>query len=193
MIARILPRPYFFAYRWACMHHGLSTQIPRIVPVALVRPKRPVEFHFTRFEFIELAKSRMFGYLETTLAGERINVSDLERTTLDALDQPDLVGGVEIGASAVFHAARRWDQGRLLDYLRRFNDSALARRLGYLCGVLKVHLGLELSAYLAAQTGRIPAYLGTPRRWGKEGPLDERWSLRINVPKDELLGEVYIG
>ena len=82
---------------------------------------------------------------------------------------------------------------KLLDYLRRFDASALARRLGYLCELLKVRLPKDLSGYLWGQTNRLPAYLGMPGRWGKEGPLDKRWRLVINVPKQELLGEVHIG
>ncbi len=193
VIARVLPRPYFFAYRWACLHHGLTTQVPPVIPIALSRPKRPIEIKNTRFEFIELSPKRMFGYEETEKSGEKINVSDLERTVLDAIDRPELVGGIEAAAQAVFHAGKKLDFRKLLDYLRRFDDSALARRLGYLCEVLKVALPGYMRDYLAAQAKRLPAYLGTPRRWGKEGELNKRWRLVVNVGQDELLGEVYIG
>ncbi|MBI4677955.1 MAG: hypothetical protein HY748_10270 [Elusimicrobia bacterium] len=193
VIARVLPKPYFFAYRWACLHHGLTTQVPTLVHVALARPKRPIEIKNTRFEFIELAPKRMFGYEETEKAGEKLYVSDLERTVLDAIDRPGLVGGIEAATEAVFSAGKRMEFQRLLEYLRRFDDSALARRLGYLCELLKVPLPKDLSDYLSGQTKRIPAFLGTPSRWGKEGPLDKHWRLVVNVPRQELLGEVHIG
>lgn len=192
LLARVLPKPYFFAYRWACVHHGLGTQVPSIVHIALSRPKRPVELKNTRFEFIELSKSRMFGYEEIVELGERINVSDLERSVLDTLDRPQLAGGIEAATQAVFHAGKKLDYKKLLGYLQRFNDSALARRFGYLCEALKVPLPKDLSAYLAAQTKRLPAYLGAPKRWGKEGQLDRCWSLIVNVPREELLGEIHI-
>lgn len=193
VIARVLPKPYFFAYCWACLHHGLGTQVPTTVHVALARPKRPIEIKNTRFEFTELSPKRMFGYEEIVELGEKIKVSDLERTVLDAIARPELVGGIEVAAEAVFHAGKKLDFPKLFGYLRRFDDSAQARRFGYLCEVLKVALPKDLSAYLAAQTKRLPAYLGAPGRWGKEGQLDRRWSLIINVSREELLGEVHIG
>ncbi|OIO09345.1 MAG: hypothetical protein AUJ52_06620 [Elusimicrobia bacterium CG1_02_63_36] len=193
VIARVLPKPYFFAYRWACLHHGLTAQVPTLVHVALARPKRPIEIKNARFEFINLTPKRMFGFMETEKSGEKLNVSDLERTVLDAIDRPELVGGIEAAAEAVFQAGKQIEFAKLLDYLRRFDDSALARRLGYLCELLKVPLPKNLSGYLSAQTKRLPAYLGAPGRWGKEGPLDKSWRLVINVPREELLGEIHIG
>lgn len=193
VLARLLPQPYFFAYRFACLQHGLVTQMPTVVHIALFRPKRPIEIKNTRFEFIELSRKRLFGYKEIVVMGERINVSDLERSVLDAIDRPELVGGIEAAAQAVFHAGKKLNFRKLLGYLRRFDDSALARRFGYLCELLKVALPEDTRDYLAAQARRIPAYLGTPRRWGTEGELNRRWSLILNVGRDELLGEVHIG
>ena len=193
LIARVLPRPYFFAYRWACVHHGLGTQVPSLVHIALARLKRPIELQHTRFEFIKLSPKRIFGYEEIVELGEKLNVSDLERSMLDAIDRPELVGGIEAAAQAVFHAGKKLDFRKVLDYLRRFDDSALARRFGYLCEVLKIALPKDLSAYLAAQVKRLPAYLGSAKRWGKDGQLDKRWSLVVNVPREALLGEVHIG
>ncbi len=193
LLARLLPKPYFFAYRFACVHHGLLTQVPTVIHVALSRPKRSIELKNTRFEFIELSRKRLFGYEETLVMGEKINVSDVERSVLDALDRPDLVGGIEAAAEVVFHAGKNLNFRKLLDYLRRFDDSALARRFGYLCELLQIALPKNLNAYLAIHDKRIPAYLGVPRRWGTEGELNRRWSLILNVPRKELLGEVHIG
>ncbi|HLG20739.1 MAG TPA: hypothetical protein VI895_13115 [Bdellovibrionota bacterium] len=193
LLARLLPKPYFFAYRFACVQHGLLTQVPTVIHVALSRPKRPFELKNTRFEFIELSRKRFFGDEETLVMGEKINVSDLERSVLDALDRPELVGGIEAVAQVVFHAGKNLNFRKLLGYLRRFDDSALARRFGYLCELLQVALPKNVNAYLETLGKRIPAYLGMPRRWGTEGELNKRWSLILNVPRKELLGEVRIG
>lgn len=111
---------------------------------------------------------------------------------MDALDRPELVGGIEAAVEILFHAAKKANFRRLLDYLGRFDDSALARRFGYLCEILRIRLPRDLNRYLAARAKRIPAYLGTPRRWGTQGELSKRWSLILNVPDRELLGEVRI-
>lgn len=192
-VARLLPKPYFFAYRFACVHHGLLTQVPNVVHIALSRPKQPIELKNMRFKFIELSCARFFGYEELDVMGEKINVSNLERSVLDALDRPELVGGIESAAQAISHGGKKINFRRLLDYLRRFNDSALSRRFGYLCELLGIVLPKDMSAYLASHRKRIPAYLGAPRRWGTAGKVNKRWSLILNVPQEDLLGEVHIG
>ncbi|OGH57992.1 MAG: hypothetical protein A3G34_16805 [Candidatus Lindowbacteria bacterium RIFCSPLOWO2_12_FULL_62_27] len=193
LMARLLPKSHFFAYRFACAHHGLLTQIPRVIHIAVRRPKRPMDLKNVRFQFVELSAKRFFGYKEAMIMGEKINVSDVERSILDALDRPDLVGGIEAGAQALFHAGRKMDVTKVLDYLQRFDDSALARRFAYLCELLRIALPARLKSYLAGQVKKNPALLGSPRRWGTKGKLDARWNLILNVPKEDLLGEVRIG
>jgi predicted transcriptional regulator of viral defense system len=193
MVARLFPRSYFFAYRFACAHHGLLTQIPHVIHVAVTRQKQPFELKNVRFEFVALSERRFFGFQEATVMGEKVNVADLERSALDAVDHPELVGGIEAAAQALSHAGKKLDPAMLLDYLKRYDDSALSRRVGYLCELLRVGLSKPLVGFLRGQVARNPAYLGSPSRWGKEGKHEERWNLILNVPREELLGEVRIG
>lgn len=193
VVARLFPKPYFLAYHWAGTHHGLLTQISFVTHVAVLRPKAPMEFKNIRFEFIKVTRKRFFGYEEATVMGQKVVISDLERSVLDALDRPELIGGIEASAQALFHAGRKLDAGKLLDYLRRFDDSALARRFGYLCEALRVALPKKLMAYLSSQVKKDAAYLGSPKRWGTQGERDKRWNLILNVPHEELMGAVRIG
>lgn len=193
LLARIFPKPHFIAYRAACTHHGLLTQVSHVIHVAALRQRRPLELKNVRFEFVKLDRDRFFGFKEDAIQGERVQVSDLERSVLDALDRPEFVGGIEAGVQVLFHAGKKLDAGKVLDYLRRFDDSALARRFGYLCEALRIALPDSLSAYLGGQVKKDPAYLGAPKRWGNAGERNKRWNLVLNVPHEELMGEVYIG
>ncbi len=193
IVARILPKSYFFAYRFACAHHGLLTQIPRVIHVAVRRPKQPMEIKNVRFQFVELSGKRFFGYQESAIMGEKVRVSDMERSILDALDRPDLVGGIEAGAQVLFHAGKKMEMTKVLDYLQRFDDSALSRRFACLCELLRITLPSELKSYFRGQVKKNPALLGSPKRWGTKGRLDKRWNIILNVPKEYLLGEVRIG
>jgi len=193
VVARVLPKPYFFAYRIACLHYGLVTQVPTVIHVAVTRPKRPVDLKNVRFEFVVLTKKRFFGSQDATLQGERVRFSDLERTVLDALDRPDLVGGIEAAAQAVFEAGKKIDYAKLLSYFKRLDESGLARRFGYLADILKVILPGNLAAYLRSQVKKDPVYLASPKRWGRDGNRDKKWNLVVNVSRDELMGEVHIG
>lgn len=193
LVTRFLPKPYFLAYRFACTHHGLLTQVPSVIHVAVTHQKRPLELKNVRFEFIVLSKKRFFGFQEATVFGEKINVSDLERTVLDALVRPDLVGGIESAAQALFQAGRKLDRSKILTYLKRMNDSALARRFGYLAKLFEVELSSDLAAYLKTRVTKNRAFLGSPKRWGTQGERNQLWNLILNVPQAELMGEVRIG
>lgn len=191
--ARFFPKPYFFAYRFACAHYGMITQVPRIIHVAVTRLKWPQELKNVRFEFIPLTQKRFFGYTETVLMGEKINISDRERAVLDAIDRPDLVGGIETAVQALSQAGKRLNQSRIVTYLKKYDDSALLRRFGYLCELLKIKMRQHLLSYLLKQVRKDPVYLGSPQRWGKDGERQKRWNIILNVPQAELMGEVRIG
>jgi len=191
--ARFFPKPYFFAYRFACEHHGYLTQMPRVVQVAVLRRKQPLELKNMRFEFIPLFKKRFFGTEEATLMGEKVNISNKERTVLDSLDRPDLVGGIEVAAQVLYQSHNKLDHRRLLSYLHKYEDSALVRRFGYLCELLKINWPNNFASYLANQVRKDPAWLGSPKRWGTKGERQKRWNLILNVPQNELLGEIHIG
>ncbi|MBI2335397.1 MAG: hypothetical protein HYU97_01360 [Deltaproteobacteria bacterium] len=191
-IARLLRIPYFFAYRIACIHYGLLTQIPSVIHISATRLKRPLEIKNVRFEFITLSKKRFFGFEETTLFGEKVKISDLERTVLDALDRPDLVGGIEASAQVLFEARKGLNSSKLLDYLKKMNNTALSRRFAYLSAMFKVKLSKALQNYLKSQVARNPAFLGEPSRWGIKGSHNKDWNLVINVPQQELIGEIQI-
>jgi len=191
-IARVLRQPYFFAYRIACSHHGLLTQIPSVIHIAVTRIKKPLEIKNVRFEFIILSKKRFFGFEEVTVFGEKVNFSDLERTVLDALDRPDLVGGIEASTQVLFEAGKKLNSSKLSNYLKKMNNSALARRFGYLSDMLQIKLSANLKNYLKKQIKKDPALLGGPNRWGRKGERNKDWNLIINVPKKELIGEIRI-
>ncbi|MBI4566278.1 MAG: type IV toxin-antitoxin system AbiEi family antitoxin domain-containing protein [Planctomycetes bacterium] len=193
LVARLFPKPYFFAYRFACLRHGLITQIPSLIHVAVARPKRPVELKNVRFEFVVLSRKRFFGIQEAIELGETIKISDLERTLLDAFDRPDLVGGLEAAVQALHDAGKKADYAKLLDYLQRFNDGGLARRFGYVADQLGLQFSTPLAAYLRSRVKKDPAFLGSPKRWGADGKRNRTWNLIVNVPREDLFGEVRIG
>ncbi len=192
LVARFLQKPYFFGYRFACSHHGLLTQLPSVIHVAVLRHKQPIELKNIRFEFVVLTKKRLFGFAEETQFGEKIYISDLERTVIDALNRPDLVGGIESVVQVIFHSWKKLDYDKLIDYLVRFQDRALARRFGYLIELLDLSFRDDLMEYFQSQVTKNPIYLGSCKRWGKAGERDKRWNLILNIPYEALMGELDI-
>jgi len=69
---------------------------------------------------------------------------------------------------------------------------ALVQRLGYLLETLTGPLPEELAAKLLAAIGRSKTYLGPISRWGTGGDYDPKWQVVVNVPTQQLLGEIRV-
>ncbi len=138
-------------------------------------------------------KKKFFGYEKAKIENEMVIVSDLEKTLLDSLDRPNLVGGIETVARFIVVAAPRVNFDHLLIYLNKFDNHALAGRLGYLLEILKVvKTPSKITRQLVKYVGRDKTPLGEVRRWGKRGTLNTKWNVIENVPVENLLSEVEI-
>jgi predicted transcriptional regulator of viral defense system len=88
----------------------------------------------------------------------------------------------------VAHAGRRVSWKALLDCLRRFGESAVVQRLGYLLELHRIEVSPET---LAALRGLVnpgsKITLGSRARWGAHGPLSRTWNVIENVPAEVLL------
>ncbi len=185
-IVKVLNEPYYFSYRIACLHHGLTTQMPRTVHIALLRQRPPIELKNVEFHFVKLLKDKFFGWEKTKIFNEEVNMADLERTVLDAVDREELVGGIEEAARVVWRSYGRLNWVKVKEYLLRIKSNSLSRRLGFLFDFFALKITKNLENFLSKQVGRNKILLSSPRRWGKEGELNAKWNLIVNVPAEEL-------
>jgi len=193
VITRILNQPYYIAYLSAAYHHHLTTQLPRVLHIAVQRQRRPFSLKHVTVQYVTLTGKKFFGYEKTKIDNEEVLISDLEKTLLDSLDRPELVGGIEAVARFIFLASRRIDFKKLLVYTKRIGNRALAVRFGYLLETLcfsqtPKFVQKELKKYV----NQIATPLGEVGRWGKEGQTKSDWNIIQNVPLQHLLAEVEI-
>lgn len=194
MITRTLNQPYYIGYLSAAYHHHLTTQLPRVLHIAVQRQRRPFRFKHVTVQFVTVTREKFFGYENAKIDNEEIIVSDLEKTILDSLDRPELVGGIEAVARFLFLASPRIDFKKLLLYTRQIGNRALAVRLGYLLDALSVptpppkFVPKELKNYV----NRILTPLGEVDRWGKKGRINPDWNVIENVPLQNIMAEIEI-
>ena len=127
-----------------------------------------------------------FGYVVGYVQGNPIYVTDLERTLLDILRFPDRSGGAMEVLRMWKRAVPRLRLDVLIDYAKRFDQTLLRQRVGFLLEHLQLtHPILQdwaknsvrgSSAKLIANVDFSPSY-------------SERWNLSINVP-DTVLSEL---
>jgi len=168
---------------WSALHYwGMTEQIPRTVFVQSRSRKHRSQLTLLgiRYQFIHIVERKFFGTVKQWTRGIEFTITDREKTLVDALDRPDLCGGIPALATALTAGAGMdWD---VLDgYLRQFGSGAVFKRLGYLAEALDVPIP-EAERRIAAwrkQLSQGTALLDP--RGPRKGPIDSRWRVRVNL------------
>lgn len=124
-----------------------------------------------------------FGYVVGYVQGSPIYVTDLERTLLDGLRFPDRSGGPMEALRMWKRAASRLRLDVLIDYTKRFDQTLLRQRVGFLLEHLRLtHPILQDWAKnsVRGSSAKLIANLDF------SSDYSERWNLSINVPNSIL-------
>lgn len=183
----VLVSPYFFSFGTACTHHGLTEQAFAEVYIACQERRRPETIRGTRYVFVHVAPERFFGFEQTSVLGERVQMATLERALLDAIDRPRHAGGIGEVSSIAARAAPKVSWDALLELARRWRSSALVQRLGYFLDLHRADVPAGTrSALLELVHPRSKIQLASRRRWGTRGKLVRPWNVVENVPGEVL-------
>jgi len=127
-------------------------------------------------------------------------MAEPEKAIVDSVDKVTYAGGIAEVAKVIHSARNKLVHGgedgleltRLVDYALRMRSQALIARLGYLLETLEVPLPTQQQKKLLSGITKSETYLGSLRRWGKEGCYNKKWQIVINVPKEKLFAEIRI-
>jgi predicted transcriptional regulator of viral defense system len=126
----------------------------------------------------------MFGVVEPwATKTERVRVSDLERTAIDGLKQPEHCGGLTEVAKGFWMRRDAIAAPKLVDYALRLGVGAVVRRLGFLLETFEIDAPAEIERLRPALTA---TYAPLDPVMPAEGPWQARWRVRVNVEPDEL-------
>ncbi len=176
--------PYFISHGSAMELHRMVTQPQFVIFISSTKRIPRQTLHRTEFRFVYLNSHQFFGATKHWVTKEQsVEVSDLERTIIDGLRQPEYCGGITEVAKGLWIRRTDLRLQKLLEYAARFESGAVTRRLGYLLELFGVapEPALEvLRKSLTATYVRLDPIL--PR----EGPHLAKWRLQINVSPEEL-------
>lgn len=186
--------PYYFAYGTAANFHGLVTQAPRTYMLATTVDTERELREPIAFRIVTTVPRKFFGWEETERYGETVKVTDLDKTLLDCLDRQDLAGGLPGVVQAISQAKPRIDADRLGRYVKRFETGSLAQRLGYLLERVRPQVEVDKALIETLRSHQTSSYvhLGSPARYGTQGDHDSEWKVIVNVPEEEMFGEVTV-
>ena len=173
-------QPYYLGGAWAFTFHGLTHQQHVSLLDAFVTKRRPArQLTAARLIFHPIAPALLkYGTADTTIEGVAVRVRDLERTLLDALDHPDVVGSIDRGVDLVIGSLARADRHRLVEYAARGSRTTTCQRRGVLlerAGTPERQL-FALQERLNKSRSLLSLLPGEPRT----GPVNRRWKVVEN-------------
>jgi predicted transcriptional regulator of viral defense system len=186
VVARELMRgkPYFISHASAMDLHGMLTQPQLVVYVTSPTAARGRTVLGTEFRVVRCKRLHVFGTAEHWVdKQDKVVVSDLERTVVDGLKQPEYCGGFTEVAKGFWMRRDEVVVKRLVDYALRLRVGAVVRRLGYL---LEAY-GIEAPGQIDRLRARLTdTYVLLDPLLPSEGKFLARWRLRLNVSPEEI-------
>ena len=176
--------PVFVSHASAMETHRMVTQPQLVVFASSSKRLRSRVLHGTEFRFVFTRPEQYFGTTKHWVTKqEAVEVSDLERTVIDGLRQPEYCGGVTEVAKGLWMRRDDINVTRLVDYALRLGIGAVIRRLGYLLELYKLAPEIELARLSKELTD---TYLLLDPMLPKEGTHLRRWRIQLNVTPQEL-------
>ena len=176
---------YYFSHGTAMQIHQMLTQPQLIVYTSVLKARRPVRVFGTEFQFIHTPKNYFFGITDHWATKEaKVKVSDLEKTVIDGLRQPEYCGGLTEVAKGLWMRRQDINPDRLIGYAMKTGIGAVIRRLGFLMELYQIGTTEVLQKALTETYMRLDPLLPA------EGKFLRRWRLQLNVSPEELLAVV---
>jgi len=179
---------YYLSHGTAMEIHRMVTQPQLVVHITTLQKHRPIHIMGTEFRFIPCKKESFFGLANHWVTKqEKVTISDLERTIVDGLRQPEYCGGITEVAKGIWMRRQDIRVGSLIGYAIRINIGAVIRRLGYileLYGIGTQEDRLILLDHITSTYVKLDPILPA------EGKFIRKWRLQLNVSPNELLSVV---
>ncbi|MBW1711035.1 MAG: transcriptional regulator [Deltaproteobacteria bacterium] len=179
---------YYLSHGTAMEIHGMVTQPQLVIHVATQKKIRAIRVMGTEFRFIPCKSEWFFGLTHHWVTKqEKVVVSDLERTTIDGLRQPEHCGGLSEVVKGIWMRREAIHVNTLIEYALKVNVGAVIRRLGYIMELYEIGSQADrkiLQDHLTDTYVRLDPVLPA------EGKYLRKWRLQLNLPADELLSIV---
>lgn len=175
---------YYLSHATAMEIHGMTTQPQLVVMVTAPAPRRSLTALGVEFRFVRCQRKHLFGLTEHWVTKqERVRVSDLERTIVDGLKQPEHCGGLTEVAKGLLMRRQDMKIGRLVQYAKRIGVGAVVRRLGFLLETYEMAAAPDLERL---RNGLTATYVRLDPVLPAEGKRLRRWRLQLNIDPKEL-------
>ncbi len=184
-------KDYYIGYYSAMQIHGLITQPSLKEFIVTNRQVFPSsrKIKDIEFQFVTQKISRFFGFKNTWInQHEKVMVSDLEKTIVDAVSRPHLCGGmIEIG-KALYETRGKVNLDKLISYLTQNESQVAIKRYLYLCDLLNV----EWTSHHESLVRKIGSSFSLLDTTGPDqGKKNSKFRLKINIDTDSIRNSIF--
>ncbi len=193
LVAKYLMRgkDYYIGYYSAMQIHGLITQpsLKEIIVSNLQVKPSSKKIRGIEFQFVYHIKTRFFGYKNTWInQHEKVMVSDIEKTLVDAMTRPHLCGGVVEVGKALYETKGEINLQKLFDYLTRNEIRAAIKRYLFLADLI----GVDWTAHHEGMLNNIGSGFSLLDTTGPDqGRKDSRFGLKINIDTETIKNSIF--
>jgi len=184
-------KDYYIGYYSAMQIHALITQpsLTEIVVTNLQVKPSLKKIRGIEFQFVNHIQTRFFGYKNTWINQyEKVMVSDIEKTLVDAVTRPHLCGGmIEVG-KAIYETRGKIKLDTLLSYLTQNESQAAIKRYLFICDLISIDWTVHHESMLQ-KIGSGFSLLDTSGP--DQGRKDSRFCLKINVDTETIKNSIF--
>ena len=182
IVASNVFQPCYIGGWSACEYWGLTDQIFKDIVVFTSRKirRKNIDIQGTNYIVKNIGKEKLFGTKPVWREQTKVNVSDPSRTLVDILDEPYLGGGIRNVSEVVreYFEGENRDEIKFLEYILKFGNRTIYKRLGYLLEFLKTASPNLLET---CQKNISSGYSDLDPTLPRKGKILRRWNLRINA------------
>lgn len=184
-------KEYYFLSHYSAMRlHGMTTHPLMTVYITVNKRTRNRIVNGIKYQFISLNPNFFWGATSMWVTKhDKVSVSDLERTILDALGRPELCGGIKEIIRGIWSKKKLIDWEKLLQYAQKYPIKAAIKRLGFISEILQIES--PILPQLISITALAKDYVLLDPTSLKIGKYHSRWHLQINLNLAEINASIW--
>ena len=181
IIGSLLIEPAIISYWSALNYYGFTEQIPTTVFIQTTsRKKKPeLDIFGIKYKIIKVSENKLIGHETIWIDDAKVHITDREKTIADCLDKPQYCGGIIEVAKALRNDI---DLNKVIEYAKNMNNSAILKRLGYLCDKIGIPIDIP-QTYLATGIPLLDPSID------RKGTTNRKWKILVNTD-EKMFGEL---
>jgi len=178
VISSKLVEPYYIGYWSALNYYGFSDQIPATTFIATTKARKELEILYTNYLFVQVARKKFIGIKEIEIEGEKIKISNENKTIADCLDHPEYCGGIDEIARSIYFSRKEIDLRKVKSYALKMGNLTILKRLGYILEMSDLLMEYE-DIFKGVILSKGYSLLDTLSP--KSGSYNNKWGLLVNM------------